>query len=169
MLLACVVSLAACGGDSDDSSTFEQDDYPFTFEYPADFESSDDVSIDTTLGGSLEDTIALGVDDSNGIILQRTTLGVEVTEENLDQAKSEFDGLVAQIEPGASGEAGETGGFPSLTYGAIPLPTPPEGESRLTILFEGDQEYVLNCQSTPENRDEINAACDEALATLEGT
>jgi len=166
--LAAAIAIAACG-DSNDTSTFEQDDYPFTFEYPADFELSDDVSADTVLGGAADDSIALGIDDSNALVIQRYTLNAEVSEENIDQAKVEFDGLIQQLDPGVTGEAGETGGFPSLTYDAVRVPSLPDGESRLTVLFEGDQEYLLNCQSTPENRDEINAACDRALATLNET
>ena len=34
------------------------------------------------------------------------------------------------------------------------------------MLFEGDQEYLINCQSTPEGRPEIDAACDLMLETL---
>ncbi len=168
---ALAAALVGCGdsADPEDRATFAQDAYPFTFEYPASFEASDDVSIDTTLGGSLEDTTAVALDESNIILLQHTELNVEVSEANIDQAKDEFDALVAQIDPATKGEIGEAAGFPSLTYEVIHVPTPPDGESHITVLFDGDQEYVVNCQSTPEGRDEINAACDEALATLAAT
>jgi hypothetical protein len=33
-------------------------------------------------------------------------------------------------------------------------------------MFDGDQEYQLNCQSTPGERDAVDAACDQAIATL---
>ena len=46
------------------------------------------------------------------------------------------------------------------------MPSIEDGESRFTVLFDGDQEYLINCQSTPEHRDEVDEACDEALATL---
>lgn len=171
--LAAAFALAACGGsggsstDGEDVATFAQDEYPFTFEYPAGLESSDDVSFNKQLGGGASlDNTALGIDDSNALLIQHYALDLQVTEENIDQAKVELDALLAQIDPGASAETGQIGGFPSLSYEAITVSEPPDGESRITALFEGDQEYYLNCQSTPEFRDEIDAACDQALATL---
>lgn len=89
--------------------------------------------------------------------------------ENIDQAKAEFDGLVAQVDPSATGEAGETAGFPSLRYDSLSVPDPQDGESRLTLLFDGDREYVINCQSTPDGREALDAACDQVLETLSGT
>jgi hypothetical protein len=163
-----VVGLAGCGGDDDDSepSTFESDTFSFTFEYPDGFEITEDVDVSQELGGAIDETVAIAMDDDNALILQRATLNLEIDESNLGLAKEEFDGLVQQVDPGAAGEEGELAGFPSLTYDAVTLTTPEEGESRITILFEGDQEYVINCQSTPDARDEIEEACDLALETL---
>jgi hypothetical protein len=39
--------------------------------------------------------------------------------------------------------------------------------SRLIVLFDRETEYSLNCQSTRDLRDEIDAACEQAVATLE--
>jgi hypothetical protein len=163
-----VVGLAGCGGDDDDSepSTFESDTFSFTFEYPDGFEITEDVDVSQELGGAIDETVAIAMDDDNALILQRATLNLEIDESNLGLAKEEFDGLVQQVDPGAAGEEGELAGFPSLTYDAVTLTTPEEGESRITILFEGDQEYVINCQSNPDGRDEIEEACDLALETL---
>ncbi len=95
------------------------------------------------------------------------TLNTEVDQGNLGLAKQEFDGLIQQVDADAA-PAGEGGlaGFPSLTYDAGTLTTPEDGESRLVVPFEGDQEYVINCQSTPADRDEIEEACDLAVDTL---
>jgi hypothetical protein len=164
--ILAVVGLAGCGGDDDEPSTFESDTFPFTFEYPDDFEITEDVGVSQELGGAIDETVAIAMGDDNALILQRATLNLEIDEANLGLAKEEFDGLVQQIDPGAAAEEGETGGFPSLTYDSVTLTTPEEGESRITILFEGDQEYVINCQSTPDARDEIEEACDLALETL---
>ena len=163
-----VVGPAGCGGDDDDSepSTFESDTFPFTFEYPDGFEIAEDVGVSEELGGAVDETVAIAMDDDNALILQRATLNLEIDEANLGLAKEEFDGLVQQVDPGAAGEEGELAGFPSLTYDAVTLTTPEEGESRITILFEGDQEYVINCQSTPDGREGIEEACDLALETL---
>lgn len=43
--LSAAPGLAACGGSG--SETFEQEGYPFTFEYPGDLTPSTDITIDT--------------------------------------------------------------------------------------------------------------------------
>lgn len=173
LLLCAALALGACGSSSsssssssEDVSTFEQDGYPFTFDYPSDFEVTNDVSFDSELGSGTADSTAIGLDESNAILLQRATLNLAVDSDNINQAKAEFDGLLNQVDPGASGETGETAGYPSLSYDAVSVPKPEGGESRITVLFDGDQEYVVNCQSTPDQRDAIDAACDQAFATL---
>lgn len=163
-LVAFAVGIGGCGDSG--PQTFSEDPYPFTFEYPGDFESTDDISFDSELGGSADDSKALGLDDSNAIVLQRSTLNIEINEDNVDRAKDEFDGLITQIDPSASGETGTLAGLPSLSYDVVSVPDPPGAESRLTILFEGDQEYVINCQSTPEKKDQLDAACAQALDSL---
>jgi hypothetical protein len=163
------VTISACGDDSD-VSTFEREGFPFTFEYPGDFELSEDVGFSQSLGQqSEEDTVALGIDDDDALILQSFTLNLEVTADNLSLAKREFDRLLQQVDPSADGEEGTIAGFPSLTYDAVDLTTPEDGISRYTVFFEGDQEYLINCQSTPAERDQIEAACDQALETLTAT
>ena len=159
------IGLIACGDSG--PATFEEDGFPFTFEYPDGFEVSDDPTFSQNLGGESDETVAVAVNDDNGIVLQKFTLRAEVDQTNLSVAKDEIDGLIAGVDADAQGgEAGETAGFPSLEYGLVKLTTPEDGESRILFLFEGDQEYVLNCQSTPDEREEIAAACDRMLETV---
>ena len=167
LLVIPAALLIGCGDSG--PQDFDQDGFPFTFEYPEDLEVSTDVSFDSDLGAAADDTVAVGIDDSNGIVVQRFTLQVAIDEGNLDRAQAEFDRLIGDVDPDASSETGETAGLPSLTYGAIQVPNPPDGESRITVFFDGDQEYLINCQSTPEEREAINAACDQALETLAAT
>lgn len=163
---ALVATIAACGGGADVSS-FERDGFPFTFEYPTDFKQTEDVSFTHTLGGGASgETVALALDHDNMLILQSNTLSAEVDANTLPLAKSQFDRVLWQVDPAADGEEGETGGFPSLAYDAVELNTVRQGQSRITILFDGTQNYVINCQSTRDDRDEVRAACDEALETL---
>ena len=163
-----VVLLLGCGGDSSsDTATFDDDAYPFTFDYPGDWTTSDDISISNELGGSAVDQTAVVIDDSNGIIVEHFQLEIAIDDENIDLAKGELDGLISQVDPNASGETGETGGYPSVSYDAVPVPDPPDAESRLIALFDGDQEYLLNCQSTPDRRDEIDQGCDQAVESLQ--
>jgi hypothetical protein len=164
-----VVGIAGCGGDDDDSgpSTFESDTFPFTFEYPDGFEVTDDVSVSQQLGGVADETLGIVMDDDNALLLQRFTLRREINQGTLALVKQALDTLVRRVDPEAApGEPGELAGFLSVTYDAVALTTPEDGESRLIVLFEGDQEYLINCQSTPDGRDQIEEACDLAVDTL---
>lgn len=165
LLVAAAITFAVVRGGGD--GTFDDDAYPFTFEYPGDWTESDNVTISQELGASGLDKRAVSLDGSNLIIVERFDLNTEIDEGNLDLAQNELDRLVAQIDPSASGEAGETGGYPSITWDSVSIPQPEGAESKLVALFDGDQEYLLNCQSTEEHRDELAAGCDQALDTLE--
>jgi hypothetical protein len=162
------VGIVGCGGDDDDSelATFDRDSFPFTFEYPDGFEFTEDVRLSQTLGGGADESVGIAMNEDNGLFIQRYTLNVEVNQANLGVVKQEADGLFQQVDPDAQGAEGEIAGFPSLTYDAVTVTTPENGESRLIVLFEGDQEYLINCQSTPDGRDEIEQACDLAVDTL---
>ncbi len=47
-------------------------------------------------------------------------------------------------------------------------PTKPNGgTTRATLVFDGRTEYLFTCKSTEAHSEEINAACDVALETLE--
>ena len=166
-------AFAACGDDDGDggdgNATFEREGFPFTFEYPDSFELRENVTVGQTLGGEsdeVDDRVALALDDDNLIAVERVALEVVVDESNLDQAKQELDQLFQQVDPSAESQPGEIAGLRSLSLDAIAVPTPEDGESRFTVLFEGDQQYVIACQSTPAGRPEIEAACDLALETL---
>jgi hypothetical protein len=168
-LLALGGLLGGCGGDDDDSDggTFDEEAFPFTFSYPDGFEVTEDVTVDQALGAQADETAAVGVDDDNILLVQSFTLNISIDESNLDLAKQEIDGLAKQVDPDASSEETEVAGLPALELDGIAVPTVEEGESRLTVIFDGEQEYYLNCQSTPENREEIAEACDLALETFE--
>ena len=160
------LAVAGCGGD-EGPKTFDRDEFPFTFEYPGDFELTEEVEFDQSLGAASDEDLALAIDEDNLIVLQRITLNLEVTEKNLPVAKEELDGLLAQLDPAApQGTTGETAGFPSLEYEPVAIDDPAEGESQLLVLFDGDQEYVLNCQSTPDEREQVDEACAEMRETL---
>lgn len=167
-LAAVAFVVAGCGGDdAEEVSTFEDDGFPFTFEYPGDWEKTNEISIDQQLGSQPDETVAVALDEENTILLQRFTLAQEITEDNLGLAKQEFDGLIQQLDPESETEETEVAGYPALTTDAIPLTTPEDGESMLTILFDGDQEYLVNCQSVPEERDTVDAACEKAIESIE--
>ncbi len=165
---ACLLVLGAfalgCGEESD--GVFDEEAFPFTFEYPADFEESEDPTVSQQLGVDADETAAIGIDDDNGILVQTFTLRAPVDESNLDQAKREIDALVQQVDPGVSSTTDTVAGLPALVISDLAVPSMEGGESRLVVVFEGDQQYFLNCQSTPEQRAEMAEACDQAVATF---
>lgn len=168
-VLVVALGISACGDDDGGDNgpqTFEDDAYPFTFEYPSDFEVTEDVNFSVEAGGNLEDNRAVALDEENMLILSRTTLNVTIDESNLELAKDEMDQLFQQIDPeSGQGEEGEYAGFLALDY-QVSVDTPEDGESRIVSLFDGDQQYTINCQSAPEQREEIEQACQRALDTI---
>jgi len=165
-LLLSALALSACGGD-DDGGTFDREEFPFTFDYPDGFEVTEDVTVDQALGAQADETAAVGLDDDNILLVQRFTLNLEIDESNLELAKREIDALAQQADPDAAAEETEVAGLPALELDGIEVPTVDEGTSSLTIIFDGDQEYYLNCQSTPDHREEVDEACALALETFE--
>ena len=168
ILTAAALAFAGCGEDDDASDgTFQSDAFPLTFSYPDGFEETTDVTLDTQVGLPPDSTAAVALDADNSILLQRFTLPDEVTDRNFDKPKAAIEGLVRQIDPDAPAPAeSEIAGLRALTVDEVALDVPADGVSRLIVLFDGDQEYLINCQSTPESRDELDAACDQAIETL---
>jgi hypothetical protein len=127
------------------------------------------VSAEEQLGGgdAADEAVAIVLDEDNGLIVERYTLNAEVSQAELGLVERELDGLIQQLDPeAAAGEEGNLAGFPSLIYAAVAVPELTNGGTRIIALFEGDQEYLLHCQSTPDGRDEIKQACDLAVDTL---
>ena len=168
LLAICLaVAVGGCGGgDESGSATFEDDGFAITFEHPASFEEIDDVSIASTAGAASRADAARGLDEKNLILVSRYDLNVEVDDENLDQVKAELDGVLSQAaRQDLSGTQVEFGGLPGYEY-AFDLDSEPPVQSRFVALFDDGTEYTINCQSTSERREEMEAACQQALDTL---
>ena len=163
-LSAIALALVACGSESE--GTFDHEGFPFTFEYPADFEPADDVDIDTNLGASADEVAAILLTDDDLIALQHFTLQQTINPSNLGAAKREFDRLFQQVDPNVDSQASKVAGIPALTIDQIDVPSIEDGQSRYVALLDGDQEYLINCQWTPAREEEIEQACDMALDTL---
>jgi hypothetical protein len=170
-LIVMAAALAGCGSDGDSSSRFEESGIDITFEFPEEMNEADNVMIASGAGSSAKATAGVGYGEKNTkdvIIVQRYDLNVPIDAGNLKRAKAELDPLVAQISPGApKGETGEIGGFPSIDYRNLKVRQIDGATSRLIALFDGDVEYLINCQSTPKRRADIEKACRQALDTVE--
>jgi len=164
-LLLTLVALAGCGssGDGDGSARFEEDGFDITFEYPEEMKTAGNVRLAAGAGSTAKATEGLRYDKRNVIIVQRYDLSREV--QNADDAKPEFDRLVKQLSStGGAGIIGETGGFPFIDYAGLMVRG---SETRLIALFDDDVEYLINCQSTPKRRADIDKACEQVLTTVE--
>lgn len=172
VVVALLVALAGCGDDGDTPAekTFRDDAFSLTFKYPGKFKAVEASKPSRSAGGEPVAHTALAIDEANAIFLARYDLAAAVTSDNLASIVPEVDSLVSQLagEP-ASGRTVEVGGLPAIQYDDVDLEEPPEGKSRLVAIFDGSVEYMLNCQSTPEEREEITRGCDLALRTLATT
>jgi hypothetical protein len=178
LLLFLAVLAVGCGGGDDDSTetrsgaesgkTFSDDRFSVTFTYPDELKEGEVEKVEESAGaGKPVARAALGMDSDNLILLTKYELNVAVTSANLPDVMPELDGVVGQLAGSpVSGEVTEVGGLPAARYDVVALDEPPRGESRLLYVFDQTVEYQVNCQSTPEKRAELNAACDQVLATL---
>jgi hypothetical protein len=168
LLLVTAALLSGCGSSGDDTATFEEDGFDISFEYPAEMKEASNVPVASGAGGAAKATAGIGYDKRDVIIVQRYDLNRVVDEDNLGSVKSELDRLVAQISPGAgAGDAGTTSGFPSIDYRGLAVRSIEDAESRLVALFDGDVQYLVNCQSTPGRRADVEKACEQVLRTVE--
>lgn len=182
LLLLCL-AVAGCGGDGGGSdgggsdgggdgpavetTSFDADGFEITFDYPDEMDLRDEVTVNESAGAEATETVALAYDEDDAIVVQRFDLNLEITEDNLDMAKTELDGVIAQIDPEAGGgERVDVGGFPGFEYD-LELEEPQGGRSRYTVIFDGDVEYIINCQATEERREDMAAACETALGSVE--
>ena len=168
MLVGAAILLlgaAACGGGGD--RTFEARGIGITFTYPSSSKPATDISFARRAGASAAARAGVALDKNNLIVVSRCDLKRAITAANLPRFKGEVDTVIGQLagKP-VSGRQVEYGGLPGYEY-AIALSTPPNSISRMAVLFAQATEYLINCQSTPPERDEIEKACRKALDTLE--
>jgi hypothetical protein len=166
-LLALAAAACGSGGDSaDETNTFDEKPFGITFEYPGNFEVTEDVSFASQSGPGAKEDRAVALDGDNMIIVSKFALNIAVTQANIGEVKPELDRVFGQIAGGdVSGRQIRVGGLPGFEY-TFRTSNPKDGESRISILFDRKTEYELNCQSTPKKRGEVERACTRALDTL---
>lgn len=162
--------LAGCGGGGDQS--FSTPTYPFSFSYPDGWTLSRGANFTY---GSNDSAIR-----SVSVALKEPYDQVTITQYKLKKTlpagvngyQPEVDRIVARLTKQANGEAGDAkvvkyGGIPGYQY----IVTYPGGgkitlENRMTFLFKGQNEFQINCQSSPKNREALNKGCDQVLDSL---
>lgn len=159
-----VLALTACGGGG--SGRYEETGMDITWAIPGGFHIAHDLTISKSAGANAVDQAAVGIDTDNLIIVQRYNLNVAISSDNLSRFKGEVDNVVGNLAgKKVSGHEVEYGGLPGYEY-VINVSRPPQGQSRLAVLFDGKVEYLVNCQSTPEKRDKIEKGCRKVLDSI---
>ena len=170
MLVAGAVVLAlgvaACGGGSG-GARVTGIGFGITFNMPKQFAIAGSVDIGVSAGAQPAARIAVGIDNDNLIIFSRYDLRITVTKDKLSMVKAEVDKVIAQLaHKPVNGREVEYGGMPGYEY-LIALRTPVNGVSRMAVLFDNKIEYLVNCQSTPNHRDDVDSGCQTVLGSLE--
>jgi len=163
--VALILGTAACGGGGDDK-TFKGEGIGITFTYPSAFKRIHDVSFRVTAGAKAAARAGVALDADNAIVVSRYDLRLAIKSANLAQFKDEVDAVIAKVagRPVSGGRV-DYGGLPGYEY-TIPLANPADGRSHLVVLFDEAKEDLISCQSRPDKRDAVDAACRQALDTL---
>src|SRR2546421_4436205 len=167
LLLASLAlfAVAGCGGGGD--KTFDVAGIGITFKYPSSFKPITTVSFGQSAGAKPATRAGIAIDNVNAIIVSRYDLRVKITKDTLAKFKGEVDNVISKLaDKRVSGRQVEYGGLPGYEY-VISLEAPPNGQSRMAVLFDQATEYLINCQSTPPDRDKVEEGCRMALDTLQ--
>jgi hypothetical protein len=147
--------------------TFDEPEFAIRFRYPEAFNQVQ-VRIGSSAGARPAAQRAIGLKGDNVVIITRYNLQRRVTASNLDDVKPEADKLFSRLAgKDLKGEVTSVGGLPALEYEAFDLRRPAKAQSRLLVLFDGVTEYLVNCQSMPDQRKQVEAACDLVKGSLE--
>lgn len=160
-----LLGTVACGGGEHDK-TFGADGFGITFSYPAAFKPIASVTFGQSAGAEAVARAGIALDADNAITVSRYDLRASIMRDNLAQYKREVDAVIGRLaRKPVSGRQVEYGGLPGYEY-ELSLTKPANGSTRMTVLFDRATEYLVNCQSTPFKRDQVEAACRKALDTL---
>jgi len=166
LALAAALAVAGCGGGGGDK-TFDNKNIGITFKYSPSFHPITNIDFGQTAGAKAAAQSGVAIDKVNALIISRYDLNVNINKDNLSKFKGEVDKVISQLAGHrVRGQEVEYGGFPGYEY-VINVKNPPRAQSRMAVLFDQTTEYLINCQSTPTDRDKIEEGCRKALDTLE--
>ena len=150
------------------NARFDRPEYDLVFDYPEQMTLRTDLPHAHWAGGRApgDTTVAVELDQWNLISIDRHNVATPVGDANLGKAIPETDDMVSRFAGGhVSGTEVEAAGLPALEYN-ISLRGLATGQSRYIVIYYGETEYNLNCESTVDHRAEIASACQTALSTL---
>jgi hypothetical protein len=153
-----------------DSQTFNG--HSITFQYPAGWKSFQISGTSASQGTQLWSE-TFGVDEANFVTVSQYSVNIPITTSNIDQHTGELTTQIQQLftQAGGSMESGPTkltmGGFPALGYsGTAVNPSAVSVKTRIVLAFNNTTEYFVNCQSTGTTTADLDAGCDQVIATF---
>jgi hypothetical protein len=170
-----VIVFAGCGGGDGDSGndggdkTFEGEGYSFT--YPEDWrDRTEDIEFSAQAGSepTTSEVVLAPGDRPDVVIVQVGPTSPSITEDNIDELEEEIARVVESGFQQADGQltAGPTrvtvAGLPPIRLeGTSVTPAGDSVRSRLTLIYDGRNQYAVNCQFTPEGAEEMKRGCDQ--------
>jgi hypothetical protein len=171
---AALVASAGCGGGRSDAGdkTFEGDG--FSFSYPADWIDQEEFEFRAQAGSEATSQVAVAPGHGQDVVVVEVgPVSPSISEGNIDQFKFEVARSLEALFQKVEGEltAGparvRVGGLPALRFEATGVTS--QGvrtRSRLTLVFDGNTQYTVNCQFTPEGAEEVKRGCDQILSSF---
>lgn len=164
--LAVTGLAAGCGGDE----KFETSTYPFSFEYPSGWKATRNAAFVYGAGAG-ERSIAVVYKAPNDQVVVTQYKLQKTLPPGIVANQREVDRIVRKLAKQSGGKATEArpvnyGGIPGYQYVIEYTTNGQQLQNTITFLFSGDDEFQVNCQSSPENRDVIDEGCDKVLSTL---
>ncbi len=171
VLLLVVLTVSGCGGDKTSTAKFDTPTYPFSFDYPDGWKVTRNPAF------------VFGSDDavrSVGVTLKEPDDEITVAQYELDKElpdgfnanQEEIDRIVRRLTRQSNGSSSDSievsfGGIPGYQYVVeYPGGNGVELLTTLTFLFQGKNEFLVNCQSSPANRAALDAGCEQVLNSL---
>jgi hypothetical protein len=165
-VLWIALALGGCGGTG--SQSFEDPDHALSFDFPSGWT----LTHDQPGSGGTQRSITVALRPPFDQIEVSTYKLKKKLPDGVNGYKPEVARIVGRLTSRAGSEASRPrvvkyGGKPGfayvLTYGAAGQKL----KNRLTLLFAGQTLTEISCQSSAENRDQVEDACGKVLNSLE--
>jgi hypothetical protein len=174
VVLALAAALSGCGGGDDEPVEFATPTYPFSFEYPAGWKLTRNAAFNYGSDAGVRSVSVSLKDPYDQVTITQYKLN-KTLPEGINGNQREVDRIVRRLARQAKGTASDS---KTVTYGGVPgyqyvveYPAT-DGQilrNTLTFLFKGKDEFQVNCQSSPKNREALDKGCNQVLTTLKFT
>lgn len=171
VLAALALTIASgCGGGGD--QTFNDPDYPFSFEYPSGWTLTQSAASNDEATSQQRGAVTVALKEPyDQVVLTEFKLKKKLPAKT-NGYRPEVDRIVARLTKQAGGDASDGkvvkyGGLPGYQYVVSYKSGNTQLKNTLTFLFRGQSEFQIGCQSAPDQREELSKGCDQILDSLE--